>query len=280
MEIYLKNYGKTYFSPKSFNNSYGVPLSLCNLEKEHEYGVFEIGMSKKGEIDTLSKIVRPNIAIITNVAEAHIENFKSLNHIAKAKKGEIINNISNLGCLILDRDNKFYKYFKSKAQKKKIKVLSVGYNKKSDIKIIKIKNYLNYKVVTIKSFNNKYKFRIKGQLVKNIAFAVAVLEVLNLKIQKINNKIENIKVLEGRGKIYKVKYRNLKFNLIDESYNANPLSMKQSIKNLSNIKNKSHKYILLGDMLELGTKSQMLHKKLSPIINNSNLKNYLSTGIT
>ena len=117
-------------------------------------------MSKKGEIDTLSKIVRPNIAIITNVAEAHIENFKSLNHIAKAK-GEIINNISNLGCLILDRDNKFYKYFNSKAKKKKIKVLSVGYNKKSDIKIIKIKNYLNYKVVTIKSFNKNINLELK-----------------------------------------------------------------------------------------------------------------------
>ena len=273
----LKNYGKTYFSPKSYNNSYGVPLSLCNLEKEHEYGVFEIGMSKKGEIDTLSKIVRPDVAIITNVAEAHIENFKSLNHIAKAK-GEIINNISNLGYLILDRDNKFYKYFNSKAKKRKIKVLSVGYSKKSDIKIINIKNYLNYKVVTIKSFDNKYKFRIKGQLVKNIAFAVAVLEVLNLKIQKINSKIKNIKVLEGRGKIYKIKYRNLRFNLIDESYNANPLSMKQSITNLSNIKNKSHKYILLGDMLELGAKSQILHKKLSPIINNSNIKKLFIHG--
>ena len=61
----LKNYGETYFSPRSFNNSYGVPLSLCNLEQEHKYGVFEIGMSKKGEIDNLSKIVKPNIAIIT-----------------------------------------------------------------------------------------------------------------------------------------------------------------------------------------------------------------------
>ena len=72
----------------------GFLLSLCNLEQEHKYGVFEIGMSKKGEIDKSFKIVKPNIAIITNIAEAHIENFKNLNHIAKAK-GEIINNISN-----------------------------------------------------------------------------------------------------------------------------------------------------------------------------------------
>ena len=114
----LKNYGETYFSPRSFNNYYGVPLSLCNLEQNHQYGVFEIGMSKKGEIDYLSNIVKPQYAIITNIAEAHIENFKNLNHIAKAK-GEIINNISTQGSLIIDRDNKFFVILKRKQKKEK-----------------------------------------------------------------------------------------------------------------------------------------------------------------
>ena len=273
----LKNFGETYFSPRSFNNYYGVPLSLCNFEQEHKYGVFEIGMSKKGEIDNLSKVVKPNIAIITNIAEAHIENFKSLNHIAKAK-GEIINNISSKGSLIIDRDSKYFNYFKSKAEKNKIKVISVGYHKNSNIKIEKIKNILHYKLLTIKSFNKKYKFKIKDQLIKNIAFSVAVLEILNLDINKIKNKIKKIGILEGRGKIYKIKYKNLNFNLVDESYNANPLSMKQSILNLSKIKNKNFKYILLGDMLELGKKTQILHKKLSPIINQSNINKMFIHG--
>ena len=273
----LKNYGETYFSPRSFNNSYGVPLSMCNFEQDHKYGVFEIGMSRKGEIDTLSKIVKPNIAIITNVAEAHIENFKNLDQIAKAK-GEIIDNISISGSLIIDRDNKFYNYFKSKAEKRKIKVISVGYNNKSDIKIISEKNFIKYKLITIKSFKKEYKLKVKEQIIKNIIFAVAVLEVLNLDINKIKNKIKNLKILEGRGKIHKIKYKNLNFNLIDESYNANPLSMKQSIMNLSSIKNNNHKYILLGDMLELGKKSQILHKRLSPIINHSNINKLFIHG--
>ena len=98
----LKNYGDTFFSPKSFNNAYGVPLSLSNLENSHKFGVFEIGMSKSGEINNLSKIVKPHIGIITNIAEAHIENFKNLRHIAKAK-GELINNISPSGYLIIDK---------------------------------------------------------------------------------------------------------------------------------------------------------------------------------
>ncbi len=273
----LKNYGETYFSPKSFNNSYGVPLSLCNLEQEHKFGVFEIGMSKKGEIDALSKIVKPNIAIITNVAEAHIENFKNLDHIAKAK-GEIIDNISPSGSLIVDRDSKYYKYFKFKAIKRKIKLVSVGFNSKSDIKIVKVKDFFRYKLVTIRSFKKVYKIKIKDQLLKNITFAIAALEILNLNINKIKNKFTKIKILEGRGKIYKIKYKNLNFNLIDESYNANPLSMKQSILNLSNIKNNNHKYVLLGDMLELGKKSQILHRKLSPIINGSNINKLFIHG--
>ena len=103
----LKNYEKTYFSPKSFNNHYGVPLSLCNLSITDNYGVFEIGMSKSGEINNLSKLLRPDIAMITNISEAHIENFKNISEIAKAK-GEIIDNIKKNGYLILNRDDKSY----------------------------------------------------------------------------------------------------------------------------------------------------------------------------
>ena len=234
-------------------------------------------MSRKGEIDNLSKLVKPNIAIITNIAEAHIENFKSLRHIAKAK-GEIIDNISNSGFLIVDRDNKFFKYFKSKAEKRKIKVISIGYNKKSDIRIVKIKKFPKYKLLSINSFNKEYKIKIHNQITKNIAFAIAVLEILNLEVNKIKNKIKDIKVLAGRGKIFKIKYKNLNFNLIDESYNANPLSMKQSILNLSNVKDKYQKYILLGDMLELGSKSQILHESLSPIINHSKINKLFVHG--
>ena len=79
----LKIFGNTYFSPKSFNNHYGVPLSLSNLEHNHKFGVFEIGMSKKGEINKLSKLVKPNIGIITNIGSAHIENFKNIKRNSK-----------------------------------------------------------------------------------------------------------------------------------------------------------------------------------------------------
>ena len=183
-----------------------------------------------------------------------------------------------LGTLIIDRDSKFYSYFNSKAKKRRINVVSVGFNKLSDIRIMKVKNFHGYKLLTIRSFKKEYKLKIRGQIIKNILFAIAVLEILNLDINKVKNIIQNIKTLEGRGKVFKIKYKNFNFNLIDESYNANPLSMKQSISNLSNIKNNNQKYVLLGDMLELGNKSKMLHKKLSPIINDSKINKLFIHG--
>ena len=273
----LKNFGETYFSPKSYNNSFGVPLSLCNLEQSHRFGVFEIGMSKSGEINTLSQIVRPFIGIITNIAEAHIENFKNLKQIAKAK-GEIINNIDKEGMLILDRDGKFYSYFSSLAKRKKIRTISVGYHRKANIRVIRSKSYPQYEKILIKSLNKQYSINLKNHHIKNILFAIAVLEILNLNFEKIKNKLNELDILKGRGKIIKVKHKNVNFNLIDESYNANPLSMKESINKLSKMKIKSNKYILLGDMLELGQKTKLLHKKLSPIINNSNIRKLFVLG--
>ena len=93
-------------------------------------------MSKSGEINKLSKMIKPNLAIITNIAEAHIENFKNIKGIAKAKS-EIINNIQNNGTIILNRDDKFFNYLNKKAKLKNIKVITFGKSKKSDVRLIK-----------------------------------------------------------------------------------------------------------------------------------------------
>ena len=115
----LKQIFKTTISPKSFNNKYGVPLSLFNLKQNDNFGVFEVGMDKKGEIDYLSNIIKPDLGIITNISYAHSKNFKTINHIAEAK-AEIINNIKSNGIMVLNADDKFFHYHKKIAQKKKI----------------------------------------------------------------------------------------------------------------------------------------------------------------
>ena len=126
----LKNYGKAYHSPHSYNNKFGVPISLSNLKSSIDYGVFEIGMDKKGEIENLSKIVKPAIAIITNISGAHFKNFKTLKDIAKAK-AEIINNILKGGDIILNKDDKFFDFLSNRAKQKAINVTSFSLKKKS-----------------------------------------------------------------------------------------------------------------------------------------------------
>ncbi len=274
----LEKYKDTYASPKSFNNHYGVPLSLSNLRPNHYYGIFEIGMSKRGEIYNLSKMVKPNIAIITNIAEAHIENFANIKGIAKAK-GEIIDNVQQNGTVILNHDDKFFNFFNKKAKSKKLNVVTFGKSKKSDIRLIK----------TIKSRKiNKIIVNIKGRFLKlsfkniniyNILASIAVLKELNLNLQKSLQSFENFQPSDGRGKTHRIKRYKKIFNLIDESYNASPFTVKNALKSYSKLKkNKSKKYLLLGDMLELGKRSEIYHRELSGLINNSDIDKVFIKG--
>ena len=125
----LNKISQTTYSPKSFNNKFGVPLSLFNLKKNDDFGIFEIGMDKQGEIEYLSKIIRPDVGVITNISYAHIKNFKNINEIALAKS-EIINNIKDDGYLILNKDDEFYNFHKKIALKRNLKILSFSLKKK------------------------------------------------------------------------------------------------------------------------------------------------------
>ena len=271
----LKNYGKVYHSPHSYNNRFGVPLSLSNLKSNIDYGIFEIGMDKKGEIDNLSKIVKPEIAIITNISEAHFKNFDTLKDIAKAK-AEIINNISKGGNIILNKDSKFFSFLSNHAKKKGINITSFSLKKRSDIFLLgvkKIKNYFRLKI-NVKNkifyFNTKYS---TNNFINNILACISTMSVLNLNLNKMKKKFISFKIPEGRGDIRLVKKFNKRFKFIDESYNANPLSMMSAIKNMGYYdRSKNHrKLVFLGDMLELGKKSKKLHRALSVVINRSDI---------
>ena len=124
---------KTYFSKNSYNNKYGVPLTIYNTPQSTKFCVLEVGMNKKGEIDNLTKLIRTNLGLITNISYAHIENFKNLNQIAEAKS-EIINNIVSDGTMVLNMDDKYYKYFLKKSKLRNLKVITFSKkNKKADI---------------------------------------------------------------------------------------------------------------------------------------------------
>ena len=156
-------------------------------------------------------------------------------------------------------------------------LFSFGLKKNSDIQLISKSKDRKHLIVKVK--NETCKIKIKNINIYNVLSSLAVLKELNLNFKEIINKYKNSEPAEGRGRIYNITKYKKKFKLIDESYNANPLSVKNAIKNFNSIKKQNFKkYLILGDMLELGRKSEFLHKDLSKVINNSDIDKVFIKG--
>tara|TARA_B100000795_G_scaffold59518_1_gene39631 strand:- start:65 stop:2911 length:2847 start_codon:yes stop_codon:yes gene_type:complete len=273
----LNKISQATYSPKSFNNKFGAPLSLFNLKKDDAFGIFEIGMDKKGEIDSLSKIMKPDVGVITNISYAHIKNFKNINQIALAKS-EIIKNIKDNGYLILNKDDKFYSFHKKIGLKKNLKILSFSLkNKRATTNLVSIsKEKSKYKI----SINiNKKKIYFYSNTffendIKNLLATITIISIFT-NIHKLDkNFFYDHKTINGRGDIVKVKLFKKFFYIVDESYNSNPLSLESALKNFDMMKvDNLKKHLVLGDMLELGKYSKKLHIEIGKTINKTSLKN-------
>ena len=273
----LKKISNTTYSPMSFNNKFGVPLSLFNIKKNDDFGIFEIGMDRKGEIDFLSKIIKPDVGVITNISYAHVKNFKNIKQIALAKS-EIIKNIKDDGSLVLNADDQFYNLHKKIAQKRKLKICSFSIKKKSaeiNLDFVK-KEKLKYKIF-INVNNYKKFFYLNSNYennIKNLLAAVSIISIYKDIKELDSNIFYDNKTPSGRGNILKIKIFKKLFYLVDESYNSNPLSLRSALKNFDMIRvNNSKKHIILGDMLELGKHSKKLHVEISKEINNTSINN-------
>jgi len=276
----LNKLAPTTKSTQSFNNKFGVPLSLFNVKKNDKFAVLEVGMDKAGEIDNLTKIIKPNFGVITNISYAHIRNFKNLNEIARAKS-EIINNVVKGGKIAINQDDDYFNFLKKIALKKNLHVISFSKkNSTSDVYIKKITSNKKNSKIFINIKNLTKSFLIKKSLspyLYNILASVAIIsEFYDLK--NVDEKLfYNFKLPFSRGDLTKVRLKNKIIYLTDESYNSNPLSLKFAIENF-NKQNKNNKYLILGDMLELGKFSKILHKQASKIINKTSIKKVYVTG--
>ena len=271
----LAGISKTSYSPKSYNNKYGVPLSIFNLKQNDNFGVVEVGMDKKGEINNLTKIIKPDLGVITNISYAHSKNFKNIKQIADAK-AEIMNNIKKNGYIVLNNDDHFFSYHKNLAIKKRLNVISFGIkNQSSMIKLIKIKKMQNKYELNIKINGKLFSFYSTNNNNSNLYNILATLASINLyvDIKKLKKNIFlNFKTPDGRGDVSKITIQDKKINLIDETYNSNPLSLKSAIENYEKIvSKKDKKYLILGDMLELGKHSVKQHRLISKIINKTKI---------
>ena len=269
-------------SPKSYNNKFGVPLSLLNLKHSDEFGILEVGMDKKGEIDNLTNIIKPNVGLITNINYAHAKNFKNIKQIALAK-AEIIKNILPEGFIVLNADDGFFKLHKKIALNNNINIISFGIkNEKANIKLFNIKKVKKKFKIKVK-INGKLKyFIVSNNFQNNIYNILGALSVISIykNVLELNEKIFlDFRCPEGRGDHSIIKIGNKKINLIDESYNSNPLSLKSALKNYDNIDTKKYrKYLLLGDMMELGAHSKKLHRSIVPLINKTNINKVFVMG--
>ena len=264
---------KTYFSKNSFNNKIGVPLSIFNTPENSKFVVLEVGMDKKGEIDHLTRLIKPNLGLITNISYAHIKNFNNLNQIAKAKS-EIINNIIDGGTMVLNMDDRYYKYFLKKSNKRKLKVLTFSKsNLNADIVFLSKKKFKKNYLINIKINQTKKTFLVSKYLsnyIENILASLCVI-ITYFDINKLDhNLFLGFHIPESRGSLIKLKKRSKNITIIDESYNSNPLSLKFALERYDSLyKKKSNKFLLIGEMLELGKFSKKLHVKIAKYINKS-----------
>jgi len=256
--------GATFTNPGSFNNQVGVPFSLANMPRNINYGIFELGMNSFNEISFLSKLVKPDIAIITNISEAHIGNFDSINDIVKAKV-EIFDGIKKNGYILINSDNYFNEIKKYTKRFSKKNILSYGLNKNADIRLIERVPQKNGQKIIAEGFGKIYNYNIsldgQHQAINSLA-VIGSLLISNCDINKGLKNLTKATLPAGRGNKYNLVINKKNSILIDDTYNANPSSMIASLASFNEIANNNRKVLIFGEMGELGSFSEKLHKEL------------------
>jgi len=272
--------GETHKSQKSFNNHWGVPFTLAAMRQTTKYGIFEVGMNHRGELADLSPIIRPDIAIITKIAPAHLAFFENVEEIADAK-AEIFDGMVVGGTAILNRDDTFFEHLSAKAKSKGLHVLSVGEADGSDVQIKAVKHMASgvSADLHIKGQTHKMSVKIPGpHWVFNGACAVTAAYAAGIKPAIAVKALAKLKPLAGRGETLKVKLAGKHVTLIDDSYNANPESMRAAIAGLAHQAGKSRKITVLGDMFELGKNEVDLHAALAEPLTQAGVSRVITTG--
>ncbi len=281
--------GKTFATVGNLNNNFGLPLSLCNMQSDVEFGVFEMGMNHSGEIEVLSKIARPHISIITTVAAAHIGNFNSEEEIALAKS-EIFSGLCDGGFAVINADNRHFEFIKNQAILKKIplnNIINFGSKETSNIRLLAVEKAEDFcSKVTIFDTKSKQQISylintINQSTIFNSLIAIACLQLVGKDLALGLESLKNLEIPKGRGNLVHIEKNGTKFTIIDDSYNANAASMQAGLKFLSDLKNYqsgSRAIAFVGDMLELGEFSDKEHKAIANYISAYNIDQVLLVG--
>ena len=270
LKFFLSFESKVSASIKSYNNYLGVLISLINMDNFSDFALFEIGTNNFYEIGKLTSIIMPQQVIVTNIFPTHLESFKSTRNIA-IEKSDVFNLKFNpeIELLILPNSNSDELFLYDQAKKMKIsKILTVGRKTNSNYCIQEI-NKTNKKNMIIKVKKNKESYKIDFDTdyyhqIYNAVICLAIFEHNNLPLKTFYKKVKSIPRIEGRGLMNEVFVDDKKIFFIDESYNASPVTMKICIDYFYELElqNTQKKYIILGEMNELGKLSKMYHQDI------------------
>jgi len=256
-------FGHTHKSQKSFNNHLGVPITLASMPQDTNYGIFELGMNHTGELTDLSGLVQPNIAVITNVEMAHLANFENVEAIARAK-AEIMDGVAFGGTVILNGDNDQTPLIEEIAKAKNLRVLKFGHADDHDVTIVSTNSH---------SMGGNVRLRIAAQQIDvtlmvpgehwfmNAAACMAAAYAAGVDLRKAAMALRKVTATAGRGDVCTANIDGKSFTVIDESYNANPASMRAAF-SAAALK-PGRKIAVLGDMGELGPDELDLHAQLA-----------------
>ena len=259
--------GPTHASTASFNNHWGVPLSLARCPASVRFAIFEIGMNHAGEIETLVKMVRPQVAVITTVEPVHLEFFAGIEAIADAK-AEIFAGVEPDGAVVLNRDNSQFSRLQKHAKKLGIsRIVSFGADKESDARLLEVSLHADRSAVhaNILGHDVIYKLGMPGRhMAMNSLAVLAAASLADADLALAALSLSQIEPAAGRGARRALEVASGEATLIDESYNANPASMAAALNVLgaAAIGPQGRRIAVLGDMLELGPTSALLHRGL------------------
>jgi UDP-N-acetylmuramoyl-tripeptide--D-alanyl-D-alanine ligase len=275
--------GTVHASDKSFNNHWGVPLTLARLPADADFAVFEIGMNHAGEIRPLVKMVGPHVALVTIVAAAHLGQFDSLDDIARAK-AEIFEGVEAGGYAMVNRDDPRAKLLEKLARAAGVShVVGFGAAEKAQFRLM---------ACTLKADRSEIVVRIGGKdhaatvgapgrhMVQNALAVLGVARLVGADLAKSVTALATLAAESGRGRQHRLEAQGGAFTLIDESYNANPESMRAALEllDVTPVGTEGRRIAVLGDMLELGTRSEELHAGLTDIISGTKTDVVLMAG--
>jgi len=262
----LSQQARAHASFASYNNLWGVPLTLARMPSDTEYGIFEIGMNHAGEITPLTKLVRPDVAIVTTVAPVHLEFFKDVDDIGRAK-AEIFNGLKAGGTAIINGDIDQTDILKEAAALvPHASIVTFGENPASDIRLLSYdESALGGSVrIDLTGTELSYELSLPGRHVAlNSLSVLAAVSAAGADVKDAAAAMSHLEAVRGRGTRHEISTPRGDLVVIDESYNANPASMAAAIETLGKQAANGRRIAVLGDMLELGPSADELHSGLA-----------------